>query len=164
MAGIVRLMVYRNGVSNVIDCLLLRGERTRLRLSKRAGSSITRKFCNGRLFRHQLLGGAASNSYITGDEADALIAELQLYNQWSGQYRGRERAHHRVDATCKWLDQLDYAGTRCNPINDNEALPQRFPGRVLGAVATGTATCAAIPKRLRTPRPDGGTTFWPTQK
>ena len=34
MAGIVRLMVYRNGVSNVIDCLYSEVKATRLRLSK----------------------------------------------------------------------------------------------------------------------------------
>ena len=34
MAGIVRLMVYRNGVSNVIDCLFSEVKETRLRLSR----------------------------------------------------------------------------------------------------------------------------------
>ena len=34
MAGIVRLMVYKNGVSNVIDCKFDEVKATRLRLSR----------------------------------------------------------------------------------------------------------------------------------
>ena len=34
MAGIVRLMVYRNGVTNVVDCLYTEVKETRLRLSQ----------------------------------------------------------------------------------------------------------------------------------
>ena len=34
MAGIVRLMVYRNGVTNVIDCIFSEVKATRLRLSQ----------------------------------------------------------------------------------------------------------------------------------
>ena len=41
MAGIVRLMVYRNGVTNVVDCLYTEVKETRLRSAKKAGSCIT---------------------------------------------------------------------------------------------------------------------------
>jgi len=49
-----------------------------------------------------------------------------------------------------WLDQLDYAGTRCNPSTDEESLPQALAWPRSGASCDGVdATCAFIPAGIQ---------------
>ena len=62
------------------------------------------------------LGGATSNSYVTGVTADQ-FAELQSWNDvWLGKSES-ERTIALLQAA-KWLDTIDYGGTRCNPSTD----------------------------------------------
>ena len=94
------------------------------------------------------LGGSAATSYITVDEADALLTNTQFIGQWQGNTEA-EKSQHLVAATF-WLDQLDYAGTRCNPSTDNAALPQALAWPRSGATCDGVdATCAFIPKGIK---------------
>ena len=94
------------------------------------------------------LGGSAATSYITDAEADALLSNTQFNGQWQGNTTA-EKQQHLVSATF-WLDQIDYAGTRCNPSTDNAALPQALAWPRSGATCDGVeATCAFIPKGIK---------------
>ena len=94
------------------------------------------------------LGGSAATSYITVDEADALLLNTQYNGAWQGNTEA-EKSKYLVAATF-WLDQIDYAGTRCNPSTDNDALPQALAWPRSGATCDGVeATCAFIPKAIK---------------
>ena len=94
------------------------------------------------------LGGSAATSYITVDEADELLLNTQYNATWQGNTEA-QKSQHLVAATF-WLDQIDYAGTRCNPSTDNAALPQALAWPRSGATCDGVeATCAFIPKAIK---------------
>ena len=60
-----------------------------------------------------IVGGAASNSYVSRVEADS-YAEFQSWNDaWLGKTES-ERTIALINA-CRWLDTVDFAGTRCSP-------------------------------------------------
>ena len=94
------------------------------------------------------LGGSAATSYISIDEADALLTNTQYTTAWQSNTEA-EKSEYLVAATF-WLDQIDYAGTRCNPSTDNEALPQALKWPRSGATCDGVeATCAFIPTAIK---------------
>ena len=77
------------------------------------------------------LGGSAATSYITDAEADALLVNTQFNSQWQGNTTA-EKQQHLVAATF-WLDQVDYAGTRCNPrLDAQKKTPLRGPDVLFG--------------------------------
>ena len=93
------------------------------------------------------LGGATSNSYVTGVTADQ-FAELQSWNNvWLGKTES-ERTIALLQA-CKWLDTIDYGGTRCNPSTDSSSLPQMRAWPRSGVSCDGIeATCSFIPQAI----------------
>ena len=94
------------------------------------------------------LGGSAATSYITVDEADALLSNTQFSTQWQSNTEAEKSQY--LNAATFWLDQVDYAGTRCNPSTDNAALPQALAWPRSGATCDGVeATCAFIPAGIK---------------
>ena len=94
------------------------------------------------------LGGSDATSYISIEVADALLANTQYIGTWQGNTEA-QKSEYLVAATF-WLDQIDYAGTRCNPSTDNPALPQALSWPRSGATCDGVeATCAFIPAQVQ---------------
>ena len=93
------------------------------------------------------LGGATSNSYITGANADQHF-ELQSTNSvWLGKTES-ERTIALLNAA-KWLDTIDFGGSRCDPSTDSSSLPQMRSWPRSGVSCDGVAaTCAAIPQAI----------------
>ena len=93
------------------------------------------------------LGGATSNSYVTGVTADQFAA-LQSWNDvWLGKTES-ERTIALLNAA-KWLDTVDFAGTRCNPSTDSSALPQMRAWPRSDVSCDGVAaTCSFIPQAI----------------
>ena len=150
MAGIVRLMVYRNGVSNVIDCLYSEVKATRLRLSQRGldplplGSSVMAAYTD--IVAN--VGYTTSNSYVTGVEADSYAAFQAWESTWTGKTES-ERTIALINAT-KWLNTIDYAGTRCSPSANDSDLPQALAWPRSDASCDGVAaTCTIIPNAIK---------------
>ena len=94
------------------------------------------------------LGGSTATSYVSIDEADALLLNTRYNGTWQGNTEA-EKSQHLVSATF-WLEQLTYAGTRCSPSTDNPALPQALAWPRSGATCDGVeATCSAIPAAIK---------------
>ena len=93
------------------------------------------------------LGGATSNSYVSGTAADQFAA-LQSWNDvWLGKTES-ERTIALLNAA-KWLDTVDFAGTRCNPSTDSSALPQMRAWPRSDVSCDGVAaTCSFIPQAI----------------
>lgn len=93
------------------------------------------------------VGGATSNSYITGVNAD-LFASLQ---SWESVWLGKTESERTIALlqAAKWLDTVDFAGTRCNPSTDSSALPQMRSWPRSDVSCDGvTATCSFIPQAI----------------
>lgn len=94
------------------------------------------------------LGGSAATSYISIQEADDLLTNTQYQTQWQSNTEA-QKSEYLVAATF-WLDQINYAGTRCSPSTDNPALPQALAWPRSGATCDGIqATCAFIPNAIK---------------
>ena len=93
------------------------------------------------------LGGATSNSYVSGTDADQFAA-LQSWNDvWLGKTES-ERTIALLNSA-KWLDTVDFAGTRCNPSTDSSALPQMRAWPRSDVSCDGVAaTCSFIPQAI----------------
>lgn len=95
-----------------------------------------------------IVGGARSNSYVSGTEAD----EYAAFQSWDATWLGKtesERTIALVNA-CRWLDTIDFAGTRCDPSTTDAANPQSLSWPRSGATCDGVAaTCAFIPKEIK---------------
>ena len=93
------------------------------------------------------LGGATSNSYVSGTDADQFAA-LQSWNDvWLGKTES-ERTIALLNAA-KWLDTVDFAGTRCNPSTDSSQLPQMRAWPRSDVSCDGVAaTCSFIPQAI----------------
>ena len=94
------------------------------------------------------VGGSTSNSYVTGAEADS-YAEFQSWNDaWLGKAES-ERTIALINA-CRWLDTVDFAGTRCNPSSDDGDLPQALSWPRSDVSCDGVAaTCSYIPREIK---------------
>ena len=94
------------------------------------------------------VGGSTSNSYVTGADADA-FAEFQSWDStWLGKTES-ERTIALVNAA-KWLDTIDYEGTRCTPSTDVGTVPQALSWPRSDASCDGiAATCSFIPKEIK---------------
>ena len=94
------------------------------------------------------VGGSTSNSYVTGAEADS-YAEFQSWNDaWLGKTES-ERTIALINA-CRWLDTVDFAGTRCNPSSDDGDLPQALSWPRSDVSCDGVAaTCSYVPKEIK---------------
>ena len=94
------------------------------------------------------LGGSTATSYISIDEADALLLNTRYNPTWQGNTEA-EKSQYLVSATF-WLEQVTYAGTRCSPSTDNPALPQALAWPRSGATCDGVeANCSFIPKAIK---------------
>ena len=94
------------------------------------------------------VGGANSNSYVTGAEADS-YAEFQSWNDaWLGKTES-ERTIALINA-CRWLDTVDFAGTRCSPSFDSPVLPQMLAWPRSDVSCDGVAAaCTFIPREIK---------------
>ena len=93
------------------------------------------------------LGGATSNSYVTGITADQ-FASLQ---SWESAWLGKTESERTIALlqAAKWLDTIDFGGTRCSPSTDSSALPQMRAWPRSGVSCDGVeATCAFIPQAI----------------
>ena len=94
------------------------------------------------------VGGATSNSYVSGTDADQFAALQSWEAVWLGKTES-ERTIALLQA-CKWLDTVDFGGTRCNPSTDSSALPQMRAWPRSGVSCDGVeATCAFIPQDIK---------------
>ena len=94
------------------------------------------------------VGGSTSNSYVTGDEADSYAAFQAWETTWTGKTES-ERTIALINAA-KWLDTVDFAGTRCSPSSDNAALPQALSWPRSDVSCDGVAAaCTFTPKELK---------------
>ena len=94
------------------------------------------------------LGGSDSNSYVTGVAADQFAALQSWESAWLAKTES-ERTIALLNAA-KWLDTIDFGGTRCDPSTDDPALPQRRSWPRSGVSCDGvTATCAFIPQAIK---------------
>ena len=95
-----------------------------------------------------ILGGADSNSYVSGVEADAFAA----FQPWDAAWLAKtesERAIALVNAT-RWLDTVDFAGTRCNPSTTDSGVPQALSWPRSDVSCDGVAaTCSFIPTQIK---------------
>lgn len=93
------------------------------------------------------LGGATSNSYVTGIAADQ-FAELQSWNDvWLGKTESQRTV--ALLQAAKWLDTIDFGGTRCDPSTDSSTLPQMRSWPRSNVTCDGvTATCSFIPQAI----------------
>ena len=94
------------------------------------------------------VGGSDSNSYVTGEEADT-FAELQSWETaWTDKTES-ERTIALINA-CRWLESIDFGGTRCDPSSDDDDLPQaRVWPRSDVACDGVSATCELIPQAIK---------------
>ena len=94
------------------------------------------------------VGGSDSNSYVTGEEADT-FAEFQSWETaWSDKTES-ERTIALINAA-RWLDTIDFEGTRCDPSSDDEDLPQARVWPRSDASCDGVAaTCSFIPQAIK---------------
>ena len=95
-----------------------------------------------------IVGGAASNSYVSGAEADS-YAEFQSWNDaWLGKTES-ERTIALISAG-RWLDTVDFAGTRCTPSTTDSGVPQALSWPRSDVSCDGVAaTCSYIPKEIK---------------
>ena len=94
------------------------------------------------------VGGSTSNSYVTGVEADDYAAFQSWESTWTGKTES-ERTIALINAA-RWLDTLDFAGTRCSPSSDDSNLPQAMSWPRSDASCDGiTATCSFVPKEIK---------------
>lgn len=95
-----------------------------------------------------IVGGAASNSYVSGADADS-YAEFQSWNAaWLAKTES-ERTIALINA-CKWLDTVDFAGTRCSPSTTDSGVPQALSWPRSDASCDGVAaTCSFIPNQIK---------------
>ena len=93
------------------------------------------------------LGGATSNSYISGADADQFAALQSWEAAWLAKTES-ERTIALLQAA-KWLDTIDFAGTRCSPSTDSSALPQMRAWPRSDVSCDGVAaTCSMIPQAI----------------
>ena len=95
-----------------------------------------------------IVGGAGSNSYVTGTEAD----NYALFQAWNDSWLGKTESERTVALVnaCRWLDTIDYAGTRCNPSTTDAGVPQALSWPRSGASCDGVASsCTMIPKEIK---------------
>ena len=93
------------------------------------------------------IGGATSNSYVTGVTADQFF-ELQSSNSvWLGKTES-ERTIALLNAAT-WLDTIEFAGIRCDPSSDSSSLPQRRKWPRSGVSCDSVeATCSYVPQAI----------------
>ena len=94
------------------------------------------------------VGGSTSNSYVTGVEADSFAGFQSWEATWTGKSES-ERTIALINAA-KWLDTVDFAGTRCSPSSDDGSKPQAMAWPRSGASCDGiAATCTMIPMQIK---------------
>lgn len=94
------------------------------------------------------LAGSTSNSYVTGVEADNYAAFQAWESTWTGKTES-ERTIALINAA-RWLDTIDFAGTRCSPSSDDANLPQAMSWPRSDVSCDGVAaTCSFIPQQVK---------------
>ena len=79
MCGLVKLMVYRNGVTDVLHVTYSEVKETRRRLSAEGWTlSLRGDLMAAYTDIISILGGAASNSYVSGAETDSALLLCSL--------------------------------------------------------------------------------------
>ena len=94
------------------------------------------------------LGGSAANSYATVAEADAYATHTTWAADWAALAQ-TDKEIALINAT-KWLETLDYGGTRCDPATDDPAQPQALKWPRSGITCDGvTSSCTSIPRNIK---------------
>ena len=95
-----------------------------------------------------IVGGAKSNSYVSGTEAD----EYAAFQSWEAAWLAKtesERTIALVNA-CRWLDTVDFGGSRCDPSTTDAKSPQALMWPRSGVSCDGVAaTCTFIPREIK---------------
>ena len=95
-----------------------------------------------------IIGGAASNSYVSGAETDSFAALQSWGDAWLAKSES-ERTIAIVSA-CSWLETVDWEGTRCTPSTTDEGVPQALSWPRSGASCDGVAaSCTMIPNDVK---------------
>ena len=95
-----------------------------------------------------IVGGARSNSYVSGADADAYA----LFQAWNDAWLAKTESERTIAIVnaCRWLDTVDFGGTRCDPSTTDEANPQSLMWPRSGVSCDGVqAGCNFIPKEIR---------------
>ena len=93
------------------------------------------------------IGGATSNSYVTGVTMDQFAALQSWEAVWTGKTES-ERTIALLQA-CKWLDTISFGGVRCDPSSDSSSLPQMRSWPRSGVSCDSVAaTCSYIPQAI----------------
>ena len=95
-----------------------------------------------------ILGGADSNSYVSGAEADS-YAQFQSWNDvWLAKTES-ERTIAIVNA-CGWIDTIDFGGIRCNPSTTDGGVPQSLSWPRFDVSCDGVAAaCSFVPNQIK---------------
>ena len=86
------------------------------------------------------IAGASANSYVSGAEMDVFAS----FESWEAAWLAKTEAERTVAIiqACRWLQTIDYAGTRCTP--------QALAWPRSGATCDGfEATCSVIPAEIK---------------
>ena len=95
-----------------------------------------------------ILGGADSNSYVSGAETDSFAALQSWGDAWLAKSES-ERTIAIVSA-CSWLETVDWEGTRCTPSTTDDLVPQALSWPRSGASCDGVgASCSFIPTDVK---------------
>ena len=95
-----------------------------------------------------IVGGAKSNSYVSGTEADEYAAFQSWNDTWLGKSES-ERTIALVNA-CRWLDTIDFGGNRCSPSTTDPVNPQSLMWPRSDVSCDGVeASCSFIPKEIK---------------
>lgn len=93
------------------------------------------------------LGGATSNSYVSGNDVDQFAALQSWEAVWLAKSEG-ERTIAILQAA-KWLDTIDFPGTRCYPSTNSSALPQMRAWPRSDVSCDGVeANCSFVPQPI----------------
>ena len=155
MCGLVKLMVYRNGVTDVLHVTYSEVKETRRRLSAEGWTlSLRGDLMAAYTDIISIIGGAASNSHVSGAETDSFAALQSWGDAWLAKSES-ERTIAIVSA-CSWLETVDWEGTRCTPSTTDDGVPQALSWPRSGASCDGVAaSCTMIPNDEAGPNPAG---------
>ena len=95
-----------------------------------------------------IVGGAASNSYVSGAETDSFAALQSWGDGWLAKSES-ERTIAIISA-CTWLETVDWAGNPLHPSTTDAGAPQALSWPRSGASCDGVAaTCTMIPNDVK---------------
>ena len=147
MTGLVRLMVYRNGVTDVIDC---RFDEVKTNATKIVAGWLDplplRSFVMAAF--DATLSGANATSYVSLERARDILVDTPQQALWDSMSDPEKRS--ALNAATFWMETLTYYGSRCGiPSVDDPTKPQALQWPRSGVTCNGyTAACDLIPYKI----------------